>query len=79
MFVNKAIEGGTCRMFRGRQHGQDGGPLTVGIALSPAEDAFVVLPQDLEATNSTSAERRGWIHLPDPPSGQWPPLLRGYY
>jgi len=48
--------------------------MTVGMALSSAEDAFAVLPQDLEATDSTSAEPRGWIHLRDPPSGRWPPL-----
>jgi hypothetical protein len=56
-------------MLRGGQHGQHGGPITVGVALSSAEDAFAVLPQDLEFTNSTSAEPRGWIHLRDPPSG----------
>jgi hypothetical protein len=33
--------------------------ITVGVALSPAEDAFAVLPQHLEATISTSVEPRG--------------------
>jgi hypothetical protein len=54
-------------MFRGGQHGQHGGPITVGVALTSAEDAFAVLPQNLEPTISISAEPRGWIHLRDPP------------
>src|SRR5216683_3025531 len=69
-----AIESGRCRMLRGGQHGQHGGPITVDVALASAEDAFAVLPQDLEAANSTSAGPRGWIHLRNPPSGRWPPL-----
>ena len=72
VFASEAIEGGRYRMLRGGQHGQHGGPITVGV--SSAEDAFTVLPQDLEATTSTSAEPRGWVHLRDPPSGRWLPL-----
>ena len=30
VFVSKTIEGGGCRMLRGGQHGQHGGPTTVG-------------------------------------------------
>jgi len=67
VFASKAIEGGRCRMFRGGQHGQHGGPITIDVA--SAEDAFVVLPQDLESIASIGAEPRQWIHLPDPPSG----------
>jgi hypothetical protein len=65
-------------MLRGGKHGQHGGTMTVGVAFSSTEDAFAVLPQDPEAANSISAQPRGWIHLPDPPSGRWPPLLRRY-
>jgi hypothetical protein len=65
-------------MLRGGKHDQHGGRITVGVALSSAEDAFTILPQDLEATISTSAEPRGWIHLRDPPSGRWPIGLRRY-
>src|SRR5689334_18961208 len=74
VFASKAIEGGRCRMLRGWQHDQHGRPMTVDVAFSSAEDAFTVLPQDLEATISTSAEPRGWVHLPDPSSGRWSPL-----
>ena len=71
VFVSKTIEGGRCRMLRGGQHGQRGCPTTVGVALSSTEDEFAVLPQDLEATISTSAEPRGSIHLRDPPPTRW--------
>ena len=68
VFVSEAIEGGGRRVLRGGQHGQHGGrDRRRRQAPSSAEDAFAVLPQDLEATISTSAEPRGWIHLPDPP------------
>jgi hypothetical protein len=53
-------------MFRCGQHGQHRGPITVDVALSSAEDAFAVLPQDLEAAIAISAEPRGWAHLRDP-------------
>ena len=50
VFARKAIEGGRRRMLCDGHHDQDGDPITVGVALSPAEDAFAVLPQHLEAT-----------------------------
>jgi hypothetical protein len=40
-------------------HDQDGAPITVGLALSPAEDAFAILPQNPEVILSTSGEPRG--------------------
>src|SRR5882757_2258654 len=70
MFASQAIERGGCRMLRGGQHGQHSGPMAVGVALSSTEDALAVLPQYLEAANSTSAGPRGWIHMHNPPSGQ---------
>jgi hypothetical protein len=63
VFASEAIERGRCRLFRGGKHGQHGSPITVGVAVSSAEDAFAVLPQDLEAAISTNAEPRGWVHL----------------
>jgi hypothetical protein len=45
------------------QHGQHRGAMTVGASLSSAEDAFAILPQNLEAANSTGAQPREWIHL----------------
>jgi hypothetical protein len=56
VFVSQAIEGRRCRMFRGGQHGQHGGPITIDVA--SAEEAFVVLPQDLEPIISIGAEPR---------------------
>ena len=35
VFVSKAIEGGRCRMLRGGQHDQHGGPMTVGVGALP--------------------------------------------
>ena len=54
-------------MLRGWLNNQHGAPIAV-IAQAPpsAEDAFAVLPQDLEAVISISIEPRGWTHLPDP-------------
>jgi hypothetical protein len=63
VFARQAIEGGRCRMLRSWQHGEHGGAITIGVALASAEDAFAVLPQDLEAANSTNAQPRGWIHV----------------
>jgi hypothetical protein len=56
VFTSKAIKGGRGRLLRRGQYSQHGGPLTVGLALSPAEDAFAVLPQDLEPTITISAK-----------------------
>src|SRR5579863_6735561 len=58
-------------MLSNREHGQS----RKLVALSSAENAFAVTPQDLEVAISTSAEPRGWVHLRDPPSGRWPPHL----
>jgi hypothetical protein len=43
-------------MLRGGEHDQYGSPIKVSVALFSAEDAFAVLPQDLEATIFTSPE-----------------------
>jgi hypothetical protein len=52
-------------VLRGGQHGQHGAAVAVGVqAPSPAEDAFAVLPQDLEAVLSASAEPKGCIQSP---------------
>ena len=74
VFASKASENGRRRMLRGWQHSQHGGPMTAVMSLSSAEDAFAVRPQDLETTIFTSADPRGWNHVPDPPIGRWPPL-----
>src|SRR5258708_19286511 len=70
MFASQAIERGGCRMLRGGQHGQHSGPMAAGVALSSTEDALAILPQYLEAANSTGGGPRGWIHMHNPPSGQ---------
>ena len=50
-------------MLRGGQHDQHGAAVAVGAQMpSSAEDAFAVLPQDLEAVISLSADPEGWIH-----------------
>ena len=62
IFVREAIEGGRCRMFPGRKHGQHGGAITVvGVASASAEDAFAVLPQDLEVAVPICTEQTRWI------------------
>src|SRR5882672_9468626 len=47
IFVSKTIQDGRRGMLCSRQHGQHGA-VSVGVATDPAEDAFAVLPQDLE-------------------------------
>src|ERR1700730_16532899 len=37
--------------------------MAVGVTFSSTEDALAVLPQYLEAANSTSAGPGGWIHM----------------
>jgi hypothetical protein len=74
VFAGKAVEGGKCRMLRGGQHDQHGGPRTVGVAFSSTEDAFAILPQDLEIAICTCTGPRGWTHLRNPPLGRWPLL-----
>jgi hypothetical protein len=44
-------------MFRGRTHGQHAGTIAVGVALSSAEDALAVRPQDLETAIRIGAGR----------------------
>ena len=57
VFVGKAIKAGGRLVLSGRQHGQYGGSVAVrGSAPSSAQDTFAVLPQDLEAVFSPSAE-----------------------
>jgi hypothetical protein len=58
VFVSKAIEGSTCGMLRGGQHGQHGSTIAVGVAVSSAEDALAVLPQDLETAIPMGAKSR---------------------
>jgi hypothetical protein len=72
VFTGKAIEGGRCRMLRGGQHNQRGDRITVDVALSPTEDAFAILPQNLQVTISTSAGP-GWIHVEESAVRSWPP------
>ena len=64
VFVSQVIEGGRCRMLGGGQHGQHGDPLTVNVLHASAEDTVAVLPQDLEAAVSVSAEPRRLVQLP---------------
>jgi hypothetical protein len=45
-------------MLRGGQHGQHGSTIAVGVALSSAEDALAVLPQDLEVAIPIGAKSR---------------------
>jgi hypothetical protein len=62
-------------MLRGRQHNQRGDRITVDVALSPTEDAFAILPQNLQVTISTSAGP-GWIHVEESAVRSWPLGLR---
>jgi hypothetical protein len=64
-------------MLHGWQHDQHRGLVAIGLPLASAEDALTVLPQDLELAISVSAEPIGWMHLPDPLSGRWPPMGYG--
>jgi hypothetical protein len=45
-------------MLRGGSHGQHSAIIAVGVPLSPAQDTFAVLPQDLEALIPIAAESR---------------------
>jgi hypothetical protein len=62
--MGETIERGRCRMFNSGQYGQYTGEITVAAMLSSAEDAFAVLPQDLEGVISICAEQTGKIQLP---------------
>jgi hypothetical protein len=49
-------------MFASGKHGQHGGAITVvGVASASAEDAFAVLPQDLEVAVPICTEQTRWI------------------
>ena len=56
--MSKAIEGSTCGMLHGGQHDQHGSIIAVGVAVSSAEDALAVLPQDLEVAIPIGAKSR---------------------
>jgi hypothetical protein len=58
--MGEAIEAGGRRVLRDGKDGQHSGPIAVGAqARSSAEDAFAVLPQDMEAVIYLSAEPTG--------------------
>ena len=66
IFVSEAIERGRRRALRGGQHRQHRAAAARAVrAPSAAEDAFAVLPQDLEISNPISFELKGWVQLPD--------------
>jgi hypothetical protein len=56
-------------MLHGGQHGQHGSIIAVGVAVSSAEDALAVLPQDLETAIPMGAKSRGRFHVPDSAAG----------
>ena len=65
IFVGEAIEDGRGRALHSRQHGQKGAAAAVAVlAPPPAEDAIPILPHDLEAVFSLSAERKRLLQLP---------------
>ena len=65
VFVSESIEAGGCRMLRGRQYDEHRVPVTIDApAVSPAEDAVAVLPQDREVALPISVESNRRIHLP---------------
>src|SRR5882724_7890784 len=57
IFVSKTIEGGRCGMLRSRQHGQHESRV-VAMAISSAEDALTVLPENLEAAIPVGGKTR---------------------
>ena len=66
IFVGKAIEGGGGRALPHRQHGQHHAAATIAVRThAPAEDAFAILPQDLEIANPIVVELKGCVHSPD--------------
>jgi hypothetical protein len=55
--MSQLINEGRRGVFRGGEHGQDGGPITITIiAPSSAKDALTVLQQHREATNAARSE-----------------------
>ena len=69
VFVSKTIEGSTRGMLGGGQHGQHGSIIAVAVAVSSAEDALAVFPQDLETAIPMGAKSRGRFHVPDSAAG----------
>src|SRR5208337_3715487 len=66
IFVDKALENDRQRAIRQGQHRQHRPTALPAVrAPSPAEDAFVVLPQNLEISLPISPELKGWVHFPD--------------
>jgi hypothetical protein len=52
-------------MLRGRTHDQQRASMAIGVkARPPADHTFAVLPDDLEAVFSLSAEQQGQVQLP---------------
>ena len=67
IFMNQTIEGGGCWMFNGGQHRQYTNEMTVTATLSSAEDAFTILPEDMEVVTPICVEESKWIQLPHSP------------
>ncbi len=66
IFVGETIEGGWRRALRGKQHSQRCAAAAVAAYAPPAaEDAFAILPQDLEVALPISVELKGMGHLPN--------------
>src|SRR5271166_5546418 len=66
ILVSEAIEGSRDRTLRGRLHRQRRAAAARAVCAPPAvEDAFAVLPQELEIAKPISVELKGRVHLPD--------------
>ena len=59
--MSEAIERGGCWMFKCGQHDQHTGMVSVGVTLSSAEEAFAVLPKDMQLLSLIRAEQLGGI------------------
>ena len=65
VFVGETSKASGGRVHRSGQHGQHGAAATVGVsAPPPAEDALVVLPQNMEVALYRSAKPNGQVQLP---------------
>jgi hypothetical protein len=51
-------------MFNGGQHRQYTGEVTVTATLSSTEEAFTILPEDMEVVTPMCVEESKWIQLP---------------
>src|SRR5271166_10006 len=66
IFVGEAIQRGRMRALRSGQHGQHRVSAARAVCAPPAvEDAFAILPQELEITQPISVELKDRVHLPD--------------